>query len=235
MSARIDLSQAVRALFDEKATRWSRGYAPGGPLVTRASAFADAVAGIVAAPARALDFGCGTGHIGEALAARGYTVDGCDLSEAMIDEGRRLFGARVTFTLLKPDWVALPYATGHFDGALASSVLEYVADPDHVLAELARVVRPGGVAALTVPDMRHPGRWLEYALSLFLSVPGVSALAALHPRIALFARFLRTSRNRFSKRVWTDRFHRAGFEVSRTASYAMLRLYVLTRRPSPGE
>jgi len=234
MSAQNDLSQSVRALFDDKAAGWSRGYAPGGALAARARAFADAVGPIALPPARVLDFGCGTGHIANALAERGYAVQGCDLSEAMLDEGRRLFGTRVVFTRLATDWVVLPYESGQFDVAIASSVLEYVPDVAQVLRELGRVVRPGGAVALTVPDMRHPRRWLEDILTRALALPGVTGLAALHPRLALFARFLKTSRNRFSDRGWTVRFQQAGLDVRTVAAGAspMLRLYVLTRRGS---
>ena len=237
MSTRSDLAGSVRALFDDKAAGWSRGYAPGGALAARARVFSDAAERAVAPPARALDFGCGTGHIANALAEHGYAVHACDMSEAMLEEGRRLFGARVTFSPLASDWTALPYATGAFDLAIASSVLEYVPDVSHVLEELARVVRAGGAVALTVPDMRHPRRWLEQALARSLVIPGVAALAARAPRLALYIRFLETSRNRLSERAWTARFARAGFTVRSSGPGAspMLRLYVLARQAAPAQ
>src|SRR4051812_44932027 len=142
LTKRGDLAQSVRALFDEKAAGWTRGYAPGGALAARARVFAGAVEAVVPPPARALDFGCGTGNIAAELAARGYTVDACDMSEAMLDQGRRQFGERVSFATLSPSWRTLPYGNDQFDLAIASSVLEYVPDPARVLDELGRVVRP---------------------------------------------------------------------------------------------
>ena len=232
MSEPDHVAQSVRALFDDKAAGWARAYAPGGALAARAHAFTEAVGRAVPPPARALDFGCGTGHIGNALAEVGYDVHGCDLSKAMLDEGRRLFGERVTFLALEPDWVTLPYAPCQFDVAVASSVLEYVPDVGQVLGELARVVRPDGAVALTVPDMRHPRRWLESVFARSLAIPGVATVAARHRRLGLFARFLATSLNRFSDADWTAHFRRAGFDVQRSVAgpNPMLRLYVLVRR-----
>jgi ubiquinone/menaquinone biosynthesis C-methylase UbiE len=237
MNPDAGLSQSVRELFDDKAAAWSRGYADGGALHKRVGLFADAVAAVVPAPARALDFGCGTGHIANALAGRGYEVDACDMSEAMLAEGRRLFGERVVFSLLPPDWTALPFGTGAFDVALASSVLEYVPDPDRVLGELGRVVRADGVLTLTVPDMRHPKRWLEQVLATSLAfLPGLLPLVGRVPRLALYTRFLQTSRNRFSEREWIARFARAGWSVhsATAASSPMLRLFTLRRRAAGG-
>jgi ubiquinone/menaquinone biosynthesis C-methylase UbiE len=158
------------------------------------------------------------------------------MSEAMLAEGRRQFGGRVAFAPLAPDWTALPYASEQFDLAIASSVLEYVPDLAHVLGELARVVRPGGCLAVTVPDMGHPRRWLEQVLARSLVVPGVLALTQRAPRLALYARFLQTSRNRLSDHAWAATFGRAGFDVHRSGPGAspMLRLYVLRRRSESG-
>jgi ubiquinone/menaquinone biosynthesis C-methylase UbiE len=236
LSTRGDLSHSVRALFDDKAAGWTRGYAPGGALEARARVFADAVGPVVPPPARALDFGCGTGNIAGALVDRGYTVDACDMSEAMLAEGRRQFGDRIAFAALASDWTALPYASGQFDLAIASSVLEYVPDLAHVLGELARVVRPNGCLAVTVPDMGHPRRWVEQVLARSLAVPGVLALTGRVPRLGNYARFLQTSRNRLSDRAWTATFGGAGFDVRSAGPGAspMLRLYVLRRRIGPG-
>ena len=57
----------------------------------------------------------------------------------------------------------LPAADGEFDAVLAMDVLEHVTDPDHTLAEIRRVLAPGGGFHLQVPceaDPRSLWRWL---------------------------------------------------------------------------
>jgi SAM-dependent methyltransferase len=72
---------------------------------------------------------------------------------------------------LEPCWQALPFADGSLDAVVSASVLEYVPDPGAVLAECARVLRPGGALVCTVPDVTHPVRWLEWPLRLAASSP----------------------------------------------------------------
>jgi ubiquinone/menaquinone biosynthesis C-methylase UbiE len=226
-------TRTVRDLFDRKAVRWTRAYQAGGALATRAQLFLTEILALRPPPGRVLDFGCGTGHIAKAVADGGYTAHGLDMSSAMLAEGRRLFGDVVDWTLLSPAWSSLPFADAFFDVVLASSVLEYVQDPTLVLAELARVSRSGGLLVVTVPNMRHPKRWLENLIARGLGRSRVaSALADRLPRLDMYARFLRTSRTRFSAEEWTSRFRAAGFEVERVgaATSPTLELFSLVRR-----
>src|SRR3954464_3163744 len=130
-------TNAVRDLFDRKAGPWSRAYEPGGKLATRSVVFLEWITRLRPPPARFLDFGCGTAHIAKAFAERGYEAHGCDISTGMLAEGKRLFGGLVELTPLSLDWSRLPYSDRFFEAALASSVLEYVEDPDFILGELA--------------------------------------------------------------------------------------------------
>ena len=92
--------------------------------------------------ARALDAGCGTGFQTAILDEMGYAVHGLDLSRELLRGAReRLLRA----PLVQGDVQTLPYRDGGFDAATCcGSTLSYVDDARQALAEIARVLRPGG-------------------------------------------------------------------------------------------
>jgi len=131
---------------------------------------------------RLLDFGCGGGrHALEAmrLGATVTAVD-ADLEEvrkaatwvgAMLDGDNQTAAAGGHGHVLVGNGIALPFPDACFDGVVAAEVLEHVPDDARVMAELARVLRPGGVIAVTVP------RWYPEVINWVLSseyhsVPG---------------------------------------------------------------
>ena len=101
---------------------------------------------------RVLDAGCGSGPLAEDLRAGGAVVSGFDASPAMLELARERLGDDVDLRLAdlgKP----LPYADGEFDDVVVSLVLHYLQDWTGPLAELRRVLRPGGRLLLSV---NHP-------------------------------------------------------------------------------
>ncbi len=93
-------------------------------------------------PGRVLDLGCGVGHSHTRLAPR-ETV-GVDLDPAALeDQDRETHVA---------DMRALPFADRSFASVLAVQSLEHVPDPERVLAEVARVLEPGGTAVFVTPN-----------------------------------------------------------------------------------
>lgn len=119
-----------------------------------------------------LDLGCGLGrHAFEGL-RRGARVVACDLSRAELVEVRALFRAMVDEGQAPPKGMAdatvgdatrLPFPDGTFDKIIASEVMEHIPDDTSALDELARVLKPGGTIAVTVPA------WLSETICWTLS------------------------------------------------------------------
>lgn len=101
---------------------------------------------------RILDAGCGAGPLAAALRDRGAQVTCFDSSTAMVALAQRRLGPDVL--VLAADLAEpLPFGTGDFDDVVASLVLHYLEDWAGPLAELRRVLRPGGRLILAV---NHP-------------------------------------------------------------------------------
>jgi demethylmenaquinone methyltransferase/2-methoxy-6-polyprenyl-1,4-benzoquinol methylase len=92
-----------------------------------------------------LDVATGTGLVAEQLLAQGHSVTGLDQSPDMLAVARRRFGARVE--LVEASATDIPFPDASFDHLTFTYLLRYVDDPGATLAELARVVRPGGTIA----------------------------------------------------------------------------------------
>jgi ubiquinone/menaquinone biosynthesis C-methylase UbiE len=139
--------------------------------------------------AAVLDLGCGTGVVTRAIAARDRfsgTVTGIDQSPEFIAAAERLaaddgVGDRVEFVVGDAHELDLPAAS--FDAAVAHTLISHVRDPLAVLAEAARVIRPGGVVAVFDGDYAsltfgcsdpQLGRMIEGAIqSMIMSSPRV--------------------------------------------------------------
>jgi 2-polyprenyl-6-hydroxyphenyl methylase/3-demethylubiquinone-9 3-methyltransferase len=95
---------------------------------------------------RALDVGCGGGLLAEEFARLGFTVTGVDPSEASLATARRHAeqqGLRIEYQVAEGE--ALPFDQASFDVVYCCDVLEHVRNLDQVIAEAARVLRPGGI------------------------------------------------------------------------------------------
>jgi arsenite methyltransferase len=104
---------------------------------------------------RVLDIGSGPGYLAAALAervGRSGTVCAIDPSPSMNALAERRTTGLPQVTVDVGDALALPFAEGDFDAAVATQVYEYVADMPAALAELRRVLRPGGRALILDTD-----------------------------------------------------------------------------------
>jgi len=95
-------------------------------------------------PKALLDVGCGAGFLTNALAQAGHRVVGVDLSESSLEVARR-FDATKSVVYEQGDAYALPFSDSSFDVVTSMDFLEHVEDPGRVVAEIARVLRPGGL------------------------------------------------------------------------------------------
>jgi SAM-dependent methyltransferase len=101
---------------------------------------------------RILDAGCGSGPLSAALRDRGAVVTGVDASARMLALARRRLGDDVALHLADLS-EPLPFADGAFDDVVASLVLHYLEDWGPTLAEIRRVLRPGG---RLIASVDHP-------------------------------------------------------------------------------
>ena len=119
-------------------------------------AFAEGCSGTV------LDVGCGPGQIARYLASRGATVEGVDLSPAMIEEARATHPG-ITFRV--GDMFALPYEAATIAGIAAFYAIVHLRSDELVapFRDFARVLVPGGLVALSF----HVGDDVEHVDELF--------------------------------------------------------------------
>lgn len=134
---------------------------------------------------RVLDLGCGAGRHTFEVARRGGDVVAIDMDagelatvaawlQAMRDAGEIPVDAPAR--TLQADALDLPFADDTFDVVIAAEILEHLPDDRAAMAEIARVVRPGGRVAVTVP------RWLPELVCWGLS-SGYHEVAGGHVRV----------------------------------------------------
>lgn len=160
-------------------------------------------------PAPTLDVGCGDGHFATIAFDRPLDV-GMDSWGGPIRKAARLGGYRA---LVQADGGRMPFPDGYFASALSNSVLEHIPQVEEVLAETARVLRPGAPFVFCVPNHHF--------------LPGLSVGRALD-QIGLdpLGDAYRTFFNRISRhhhidphQVWQVRLEQADFCLERWWNY----------------
>lgn len=133
-------------------------------------------------PGRLLDVGAGPGFMVAAARDRGWDATGVDLNAWAAEYAREELGVEVRRASLEEAEVG----NGELDALCMLDLIEHVTDPHAVLAEAARVLRPGGVLAILTPDAGSPvsralgGRWPEVQRPpehvVLFSVTGLAAV-----------------------------------------------------------
>lgn len=180
--SRREPNRFARSLFDGLPTRYDRlaELLSMGQNRRWRAAMVDAVA--VSHPGSVLDVATGPGGVAVQLAQRtGAHVTGVDLTPEMLRQAartvvRRRLPGRIALVQARGEQLPFPDAT--FDACTFTYLLRYVTDPGATVAELSRVVKPGGVLAnleFAVPAglLWHP-LWLLYT-RLLLPLAGLAA------------------------------------------------------------
>jgi SAM-dependent methyltransferase len=155
----------VSRVWDAEAARYDRTYdstSRAGRFLRSRHAAVLRVLGDPPDPARGrgelLDVGMGPGRALAELAARGWRVSGVDVSERMVALARRRV-PRARERLRRASLERLPFADASFDAVIATGLFPYAGYSEENVARLARVLRPGGIAVLSLAN-----RWSLYRL-----------------------------------------------------------------------
>jgi ubiquinone/menaquinone biosynthesis C-methylase UbiE len=197
------LQEHVNAHFDASASYWDGVYRgdtlQGAIYQQRQQAVLEYVDACGLTPeSSVLEIGCGAGRLTVELARRGLRVDAVDASTAMVDST----AARTTEAGLSEqvsvgvaDVHALPFEASSFDLVVAVGVIPWLHSPGEAIAEMARVLRPGGQLILTADNRAR--------LVSFTDPRGLLALSPLkRAKVALRQRRgLATSRLDFPRTV----------------------------------
>lgn len=152
-------SEDVKAFFERVSAQWDD---------MRSSFYnadvIDALAehGRITAESRVVDVGTGTGFVAAGLAGRAAAVTGVDNSPAMLAVAAGNLAALGVGNVQLADGELddLPLPDDSADAAVANMVLHHAPDPAAMLAEMARVVRPGGTITVT-DEVEHPYEWMR--------------------------------------------------------------------------
>jgi ubiquinone/menaquinone biosynthesis C-methylase UbiE len=158
----FDVSSGARGFFREQVEEYdSLHYGDGRSFMTeRLDKMVEAVDALKLPPGtRVLEGGCGPGHLLAALVAAGFHVCGVDSSPQMLAiSSRRIadLGEGRVARLAVADLLQLPFPDDSFDLVCTAGVVEYLEDDAKPLAELSRVLRPGGYLLYPITNAWSP-------------------------------------------------------------------------------
>jgi SAM-dependent methyltransferase len=136
-----------------------------------------------------LDVGCGSGELGREIGRQfGSRVAGIDRNEIAISRAREN-GLEATKGDLDGPW---PYLDSSFDVIIGAEIIEHVVNPDNLLREAHRLLKPSGYLVLTTPNL---GAWFNRIIFLFGYQPFFAEVSTVDKTIGLsFTRRLTPNR-----------------------------------------
>jgi len=109
---------------------------------------------------RILDCACGRGfYLNMIRHVSQCKLVGLELEDEIIRKALRNVGHLPDITLVRGNIYHLPFPDGYFDGVILSEILEHIDDDVAGLREVWRVLKPGGVVVITVPNANYPFLW----------------------------------------------------------------------------
>jgi len=117
----------------------------------------------------ALDVGCGAGQMVPVLIEKGYEVHALDVSKEMVNLTKQLADSKkITADVKIGDCENLDFPDNYFDVYVAMGVIEYMDDDLPMLKEIYRVLKPGGIAIVTIRNILSLHvRWRTFYLKFF--------------------------------------------------------------------
>lgn len=162
------------AYFNAAASVWSKRYNDSRHFQARLE---KVLAWVAAYPPQTqiLDFGCGSGVLLKALSAAGFNLTGVDVSPGMLEEARRTMESvpqreRAQLFAVNEQFEG-PHTEQTYHGIFCLGVLEYLEDPQALLAHLTGLLKPGGFLIMSFPNqassLRGVERWIYKNAGLF--------------------------------------------------------------------
>lgn len=113
---------------------------------------------------RILDFGCGNGAFVREALTQGWLARGADLNAGLVAEANRFWG----FDALRSESLdaLIERWEGYFDAVMTNQVLEHIQEPRIVGESLLRLLKPGGLLYIDVPNARQLAEWLHRGKTL---------------------------------------------------------------------
>jgi SAM-dependent methyltransferase len=160
-----------------------------------------------------LDMPCGRGfYLNMFRYVSRCKLVGAELDPEVIEKARQNVGHLPDLMLNRSDIYALPYAEDTFDAAILSEILEHIDDDVAGLKEVLRVLKPGGVVAITVPHANYPFWWDPINKTL-------ETLFNTHIQHGVFAGIWANHVRLYTREQLRDAVLDAGFEIDEERSF----------------
>lgn len=183
--------------------------------------------------ARLLDAGCGSCAKSVLLAKRGFRVSGMDFSHealSLAPNTIRHYGVEGRIDLRQGDLMNVPFADNEFDYAMCWGVLMHVPNVERAMAELARVVKPGGTLLISEANMHS---WQATGIRTLKKLLGRTGRGRVERTPAGLVNHEQTAHGELVTRetdmAWfAGEMNRLGFDLSARIAGQFTELYVVT-------